>query len=72
MRGKQRGKAIELHQFCNDWATDEEGHIHAINNLEYRDDEIARINRSNDLKQCGMMFMMFHWNKNKLVKNKYA
>ena len=71
MRGRYKGASIELYQFCNNWATDEWSRVFSIGSLEFRDDELQRINRAEKLHQCGLMMQMFEWKGNRLVKRKH-
>lgn len=68
MRGKDKGKSIKLHQYCNDWATSEEGKVYNITSLEFSPEEIEQIKRSDKLHQCGVMFMAFEWKDNRIVR----
>ena len=70
IRGGLQGKSIKIHQFCNDWVTDEENHVFSVGNLYFTEDEIDRLKRADSLHQCGFMFDEFEWAGDRLKRKK--
>jgi hypothetical protein len=66
IRGKEKGKIIKMHQFCNDWVSDMDGNIYSITNLTFTNEEIELLLQSD----TGILFQEFKLLKNKrFVKN---
>ncbi len=55
LRGKNKGKKVEIHQFCNDWVT-AEGKVYGITALKFTNEEMFEIINHNN---TGFMFARF-------------
>ena len=55
LRGNLKGTEVEIHQFCNDWATTKQGKVYSITTLEFTDDEIEMFKNG----ETGIMFERF-------------
>lgn len=70
--GKNKGKKIQIHQYCNNWVSGIGGVFH-ITSLLFTDDEIKEIR---NCKNTGFMFEDFEIKNNRFYKkrrmNKYT
>lgn len=67
LRGKRKGEVILLHQWCNDWASDSTGKIHALGNLQFGLVAMSKIieqfkldQKENTSKRLGQMFWFYY------------
>lgn len=67
LRGKRKGEVIELHQWCNDWATDSTGKVHSLGNLQFGLAAMSEIikqfkldREENTSKRLGQMFWFYY------------
>jgi hypothetical protein len=70
LRGKNKGQIIEMHQFCNDWITGSDGKVYNPTSLEFTDEEKKRIIAAFYNGSCGIMFGLYHFKGNRLVRRK--
>lgn len=67
LRGRLKGQRIELHQWCNDWATDIAGKVHSLGNLvldiptwlKFKD-MFDQDRKENTSKRMGQMFWFYY------------
>lgn len=63
LRGKLRGKRVELSQWCNDWlqVIAPDGEIKIVSPLSVRliPEEVAQVRESESGGHCGLMFVWF-------------
>jgi len=75
IEGKFKDKSVVIRDFCNDWITVSHPEIPYDESklsptaLEYRDDEIERINESGDK---GIFAVLFQWNGRRLIRKPKA
>lgn len=43
LRGKQKGKKVEIHQWCNDWVMCSNGKVYSPSALQYTEKEFLEI-----------------------------
>lgn len=67
LRGKRKGEVVELHQWCNDWATDTTGKVHSLGNLQFGVHAMAKFieqfkldKKENTSKRLGQMFWFYY------------
>lgn len=70
LRGKNKGKKVKLHQWCNNWVMarlpDKSVKVFRITALEYTDTELYQIS----LEDTGYMFDFFEVKGNRIVRKK--
>lgn len=62
--GKDSGKEIQLHQWCNDWVMSTDAKIYRVTNLTFTKDEINRMMTVD----CGTLWQEFELCKNMRFK----
>lgn len=75
--GKNKGREVKLHQYCNDWVTvvlDGELKAMGLGQFRFTDEEQADIKTANEQGKAGIMSQLFHWEADgdmwRLIKNK--
>jgi hypothetical protein len=64
--GKDSGKEISLHQWCNDWVMAKSGKVYRVTNLTFTKDEIEMILKHD----CGTLWEEFELCKNMRFKRR--
>lgn len=54
-RGKRKGDEVAIHQFCNDWFTDEDGNVWNPVSIKLTPDEVDRVRDAYDAGTAGIM-----------------
>ncbi len=67
LRGKRKGKIVEINQFCNDWFSDVGGNIYSPLSLAFTPEDMDIIIKSN----CGMMLAWFQITEASTMGNRY-
>lgn len=74
IKGKHKGKQVEIRQFCNDWfhvshpdLTNQESIIKPFN-LVFTDDEAERIRKAESDGKTGSMFNFYYWDTFNTIK----
>lgn len=62
--GKDSGKEIDLHQWCNDWVMASSGKVYSVTNITFTQDEINRMMKT----ECGTLWEEFELCKNMRFK----
>ena len=65
LRGKDKGKAIKIAQFCNDWVTSKSGKVYKLTNLEFTADELFTLAMN---KNTGIMFEEYRILGNRFIR----
>lgn len=70
IRGKLKGTQFKIHQYCNNWVTDYEGHVFRISSIQFTNEEFSKIIL--DTKGHGELLNMFKpdCQNNKFIKRK--
>jgi hypothetical protein len=67
IRGKDKGKIVEINQWCNNWITSIMGKVYSLTQVQLNPDEIKQIlNNQNN----GYMFEVYNLLPNGIFKRK--
>jgi len=67
LRGKKKGKEVQIHQYANNWATDLDNNVYNITSLLFTEEELLQMKLS---KFTGHMFDEFEIKNNRFYKKK--
>lgn len=67
LRGKRKGEIVELHQYCNNWATLNDGSVVRLSSLELDEPtwvhflgQLTKDQEEKTTKRMGQMFRMYY------------